>query len=77
VSILERLRITGAETVYTTAELAERWKLSVDTIRSLFEREPGVMIVQRPRRGVRLYRTLRIPESAAARVYNRFTVPAA
>ncbi len=52
-------------------------QLSVDTIRSLFEREPGVMLLQRPRRGVRRYRTLRIPASVAERVFRRLTVPAA
>jgi hypothetical protein len=65
------------ETVYTTAELAKMWKLSVDTIRSLFEHEPDVIVLQKPRRGIRRYRTLRIPASVADRVFRRFTVPAA
>ena len=65
------------EVTYTTAQLAAMWQLSVDTIRSLFEREPGVMLLQRPRRGVRRYRTLRIPASVAERVFRRMTVPAA
>ena len=65
------------EVIYTTAQLAAMWQLSVDTIRSLFEKEPGVMILHRPRRGVRRYRTLRIPASVAERVMRRLTVPAA
>ena len=52
-------------------------QLSVDTIRNLFEKEPGVMIIYRPRRGVRRYRTLRIPASVAERVFRRLTVPSA
>ena len=52
-------------------------QLSVDTIRNLFEKEPGVMVIHRPRRGVRRYRTLRIPASVAERVFRRLTVPAA
>jgi hypothetical protein len=66
-----------AEAVFTTAELAELRKLSTDTIRSLFENEPGVMIINRQRRGVRRYRTLRIPASVAARVFRRLTNQAA
>jgi hypothetical protein len=59
------------EPVYTTAEVAELLKLSVDTIRSLFEHEPGVLVVQNLRRGIRRYRTFRIPASIAARVFRR------
>lgn len=66
-----------AEPVYTSAEVAAMWKLSVDTIRSLFEHEPDVVIVQRRRRGFRRYRTFRIPASVAERVFRRLTVPAA
>ena len=62
---------------YTTEELAAQWSLSHDTIRRLFEREPGVLVLnglnglcrKRP------YRTLRIPESVAARVYRRLQNP--
>ena len=50
--------------------------LSVDFIRALFENEPGVMVLHRPRRGVRRYRTLRIPASVAERVFRRMTVAA-
>ena len=53
------------------------WKLSVDTIRSLFEHEPDVMVLQKQRRGTRRYRTFRIPASVAARVFRRLTVQAA
>jgi hypothetical protein len=56
---------------YSVAELAEHWNLSPDTIRKLFEDEPGVLVLgeNSKRRGKRRYTTLRIPESVAARVY--------
>jgi hypothetical protein len=76
-SEITRFPLVITETVYTTAELAAMWKLSNDTIRSLFEREPDVIIVQKPRRGTRRYRTFRIPASVAVRVFRRLTVSAA
>jgi len=60
------------EPVYTSQELAEAWKLSVDTIRALFMEEPGVIVIQSPRkRGTRIYRTVRVPESVVRRVWTR------
>ncbi len=56
---------------YSVAELAATWNLSEDTIRRLFLCEPGVIIIHRPRRRARAYRTIRIPESVAQRVYER------
>lgn len=48
---------------FSVAEVAERWGLSSDTVRRLFEREVGVLIVEPPRGRFsrRRYRTLRIP----------------
>ena len=43
------------------------------TVRRLFLNEPGVIVICYPRKGVRVYRTLRIPESVYARVVTRFT----
>jgi len=77
VSQLKTIPAPIPEVVYTTAQLASLSQLSTDTIRSLFENEPGVLILQRQRRGVRHYRTLRIPASVAERVFRRLTVPAA
>lgn len=58
-------------------ELAQLWALSADTIRRLFEREPGVLIIEHARgKTTRRYRTLRIPESVALRVHRRMTRPA-
>jgi hypothetical protein len=57
---------------YSPAELAELWKLSADTIRRMFESEPGVLVFENPvRSSSRRFRTLRIPESIAQRVYAR------
>ena len=62
---------------YTPDELGEMWNLSADTVRRLFQNEPGVLVVQREvGRGARRYRTLRIPESVARRVHRRLTNPA-
>jgi hypothetical protein len=77
VSQLKHFPSPISEVHYTTAQLAAKWQLSVDTIRNLFEKKPGVMVIHRPRRGVRRYRTLRIPASVAERVFRRLTVPAA
>jgi hypothetical protein len=59
---------------YSPAELGELWNLSADTVRRMFESEPGVLIFENPvRSSSRRFRTLRIPESVAQRVYSRFS----
>jgi hypothetical protein len=59
---------------YSPAELTELWGLSVETIRRMFEGEPGVLIFENPDKGSeRRRRTMRIPESVAARVYLRLS----
>lgn len=64
----------AAERHYTPEELGSLWSLSADMVRRLFEREVGVLIIERPRlQGKRRYRTLRIPESVAARVHRRLS----
>ena len=50
---------------YSPEELGELWSLSADTVRRLFEREPGVLVIERTRTSRRRYRTLRIPEGVA------------
>jgi len=64
------------ETHYSVAQVAAQWGLSEDTLRRLFEKEPGVLVIE-PRRGRfsrRRYRTLRIPESVAERVHRRLSI---
>jgi excisionase family DNA binding protein len=57
----------------TVAEVAERLKVNDDTVRRLFAHEPGVVVICFPRRGRRLYRTLRIPTRVFDRVLTRLT----
>jgi hypothetical protein len=59
---------------YSPSELGELWNLSSDTIRRAFENESGVLVFENPTRSSdRRFRTLRIPESVALRVYARLT----
>ena len=65
------------ETYLTVTEVAVRLKINDDTVRRLFLNERGVIVICFPRRGRRVYRTLRIPESVFQRVLTRFTKVAA
>ena len=59
---------------FSPAELAEIWKLSEDSVRRLFEREPDVLIFENPEKASeRRRRTMRIPESVAERVHRRLS----
>jgi hypothetical protein len=61
--------------VYTVAEVAGLTDLSRMTITRLFERECGVLIVERPETThKRSYRTVRIPRAVYERVIARLTV---
>ena len=62
---------------YAPDELGQLWNLSADTVRRLFEREPGVLVIERAGKRARRYRTLRIPESVALRVHRQLTNPVA
>jgi hypothetical protein len=61
----------ATERHWTPEQLGELWGLSADSIRRLFEREPGVLVIERVR--PRRRRTLRIPESVAERVHRRLS----
>jgi methylphosphotriester-DNA--protein-cysteine methyltransferase len=66
----------ATERHYSLDELAALWNVSADTVRRLFERESGVLVIERARsRNARRYRTLRIPESVAERVHRRLSNP--
>lgn len=56
---------------FAVSELSALWNFGEDTVRNLFIDEPGVIVISHRRRGTRVYRTLRIPESVARRVYER------
>ncbi len=62
-----------AQKHYAVAEVASMWNISRDLTRSMFEKEPGVLVLEGngSRRRDRRYRTLRIPESVVARVHRR------
>jgi hypothetical protein len=57
---------------FSAAELAELWGLSENSIRRMFEDEPGVLIMDTSS-STRRHRTLRIPQSVAERVYTRLS----
>ena len=57
----------------TLSDVATRLKVNEDTVRRLFVNEPGVVIICFPRKGKRVYRTLRIPEHVFQRVLTRLT----
>lgn len=60
------------ETHYTPKDVAELWKISVDTVRRIFSEESGVIRIEcRPGRN---YATLRIPQSVLERVHRRMSV---
>ena len=60
------------ERQYSVSELAKMWNRSSDTITRMFENEPGVQVWVRPgRTSKRRFRTFRIPQSVAERVYLR------
>jgi hypothetical protein len=61
------------ERYLTVIEVAERLKVNEETVRRLFLNEPGVVVICFPRRGRRVYRTLRIPETVFQRVLTRLT----
>jgi hypothetical protein len=56
---------------YTVAELSEAWNVSPDFIRDLFRDERDIVRWVRSRPGKRRYIVIRIPASAAERVYRR------
>ena len=61
------------ETYLTLFEVAERLKVNEDTARRLFLNEPGVIVICFPRKGKRVYRTVRVPESVFRGVMNRLS----
>jgi hypothetical protein len=60
---------------FSPLEIAELWGLSVDSIRKIFENEPGVLVIgnTQPRRYKRSYTTLRIPQAIVERVHRRLS----
>jgi hypothetical protein len=65
-------QLQSAEVFLTVRDVAERLKVNEETVRRLFVNEPGVLVICFPKRGRRVYRTLRIPDSVFKRVVARF-----
>ena len=64
--------ITPVERHYTAGEVAELWKFDVETVRRIFDNEPGVVVLQAPaKKGKRPYKTIRIPQTVLDRVHRR------
>ena len=63
-----------SEVFLTPAEIAERLKVDDKTVCRLFLNEPGAIVICFPRKGKRLYRTLRVPENVFRRVLTRLSV---
>jgi hypothetical protein len=61
------------EALLTLREAADCLKVNEDTIRRLFINEPGVVVICFPRKGKRVYRTVRIPMDVFRRVVTRLT----
>jgi AraC-like DNA-binding protein len=61
--------------VYSVAEVALMLGLSRSTVTRLFERERGVIVLERPEKmHKRRYRSIRIPIAVYERVIQRMTV---
>lgn len=65
------LQAETADAFLTVRDVSERLKVNEETVRRLFLDEPGVVVICFPRRGRRVYRTLRIPEAVFRRVLTR------
>jgi transcriptional regulator GlxA family with amidase domain len=63
----------ASERHHSVADVASMWNLSEDTVRRMFQNEPGVLVLgghscSRKRR----YATLRIPQSVLERVHRQY-----
>ena len=71
---IERSSILKDERHFTPQELSDMWKVSIQTIREIFQNEEGVLKIGRDgTRTRRRYKTLRIPESVVDRVHTRLS----
>lgn len=62
-----------AERHYTVAEIAAIWNLSKDTVRRMFQNEPGVLVLGgHSSARKRQYTTLRVPQSTMERVHLKY-----
>ena len=60
--------------LYSVQQLAREWGLSPDTVRKLFQDEPGVMKLEgKSKKGRKPYTILRIPQNVVERVKRRMS----
>jgi DeoR-like helix-turn-helix domain len=68
--------LLATEQHYSVAQVAEMWSVSEDTVRRLFQDQPGVLRVSMPRlqknRKQRPHVLLRIPASVLARLHQQW-----
>jgi len=71
----DELQTRTYERHLSPAQVGQLWGLSADTVRRLFQNEPGVLVIGNttPRRGKRGYKTLRIPQYVIERVRRRLS----
>jgi len=68
----DALKDVCVEKHYSVSELASSWQLSENTIRRMFEKEPGVLKWgTTEERFKRRYITMRIPETVVLRVHRQ------
>ena len=68
------LAIAERPAYYTPKQLAERFNLSLYTIRTEFKKMPGVIIISTPKPGRRVKATMRIPQTAVEEWLRRRSV---
>jgi Fic family protein len=68
-------RTNFEEKHFTVQEIAEIWNVSKDTVRRMFQNEPGVLVLGgHSSRRKRRYTTLRIPQSILERVHRQYSL---
>jgi hypothetical protein len=67
----ELLELPVQEKHYTPAELAKTWHVDPDTVRDWAKAMGGCLVIDRPEQlHKRGYKSIRIPESTAAKIYS-------
>ena len=66
--------MSAEEMLYTVSEVCKLTGLSIQTVIRLFERERGVLVLHKEKRGKRRYRSFRIPRPVFRRVVSKWTV---
>ena len=58
---------------YSVSQVARMWGLSEDSVRRIFENEPGVLVLPRRNSKRRHYQSMRIPAFVIERVHKRLS----